>query len=378
MAMKQSRKNKNTGLTGIIISLTLLLAAVVLIVSASILILRDYQSSWTAENSLEFRKPEQNSRSEADTGNTSAENPYKQITISFIGDCMLASNHGFDGQNSFNLAADENDPKFFFEKVAQYFAEDDWTVANCENVFTDEQLPETPKNYTPAYWYRSKAANARIFTEGSVEIISLANNHTDDYGSAGAEHTKKAIEAAGLEWGNDSKPLILEKYGIRIGLYMTTMYSEWYANRIIDWLDEVKSETDYRIVYYHGGTERTYIPDSWRVRASKKMIDNGADLVIGVHPHVLQPIEYYNGKPIVNSLGNFIFGGSTRSDNRTIIYQIKLSVYEGEILSIGENIIPCYEFVTVKSNWQPVPIESDDPAYKMIMEFLNGDAESPK
>lgn len=82
---------------------------------------------------------------------------------------------------------------------------------------------------------------------------------------------------------------------------------------IIEWLSEVETISDYQIVYYHGGTERVYVPDSWRVHASKRIVDAGADLVLGGHPHVLQPMEEYNGAQIVHSLGNFMFGGQEAS-----------------------------------------------------------------
>lgn len=99
----------------------------------------------------------------------------------------------------------------FLPGVYDILSSDDFTVANCENVFTDQNLPETPKDYSPAYWYRSPKKNAAIFTAGSIDIISLANNHTNDYGKTGMADTISALEAENLIWGNTGNPVIIEK-----------------------------------------------------------------------------------------------------------------------------------------------------------------------
>ena len=295
------------------------------------------------------------------------------ITLSFVGDCMVASMLGSEEPWAFNYFANQVEPSYFFEKVRHIFEADDWTVANCENVFTDNDLKPAPKAGSPVYWYRSKTANTAVFTEGSIEVVSVANNHSGDYGEQGLTDTTEALDNAGILWGNNGKTLLLEKYGYTIALYCTTLYASWQADSIIEWLSEVETISDYQIVYYYGGTERVYVPDSWRVHASKRIVDAGADLVLGGHPHVLQPMEEYNGAQIVHSLGNFMFGGQRHPENRTIIYQKILTVKGGELLSEDYEIIPCYCY---GEDWQPAVI-TDEEEYNGVISYMHGEAPTP-
>lgn len=301
------------------------------------------------------------------------------ITISFLGDCMLATYKGGRGAGSFNLYAETAEPSHFFAGVYDILSSDDFTVANCENVFTDQNLPETPKDYSPAYWYRSPKKNAAIFTAGSIDIISLANNHTNDYGKTGMADTISALEAENLTWGNTGNPVIIEKYGLKIAIMMVGMWGEYRTATLSNQIAALEKETDYQIIYYHGGTERKYKPDEWRVRASRKLVDNGADLVIGNHPHVLQPMETYNGADILYSLGNFIFGGSVKDDRFTVIYQKILTVCEGEIIAEDYRLIPVYEYEGAKNIlWQPVPMTEGSDDYNSVIAFMHGKAETPR
>lgn len=319
------------------------------------------------------------------TSETEAPKPeFQDITLSFVGDCMLASESGQTSSLYFNSFAEKADQSYFFEKVAEYFKNDDFTIANCENVFTDKKLTKTGKGYTPAYWYKSPTVNAGIFKVGYVDILSVANNHTYDYGEEGANDTKAALEAQGLIFGDDNAPVILEKDGIKIWLYLCTMYAEWNANEICDMIKEASENTDYQIVYYHGGTEHQFVPDEWRIRASRKMVNAGADLVIGAHPHVLQPIEEYNGATIIYSLGNFLFGGARQTTdpyktNRTIIYQQTLSVKDGKIIQTEYKIIPCYQYKNISLLWQPIPIDPEEDAenYNRVIDFMMGKCDTP-
>ncbi len=295
-----------------------------------------------------------------------------EITISFIGDCMLATDRGAEYQGSFNALAKEVEPSYFFENFIDLFEDDDWTVANLENVFTDNPAA-TPRNkgYTPAYWYKSTTANTDILTAGSIEIVSLANNHSEDYGSIGYEDTRNALEAAGILWADNSNILMLEKEGFTIALYCTTFYYTGYDRIITEKMSQV--DADYKIVYFHGGTERVHVPDPWKAAGARRMIDSGIDLVIGGHPHVLQPIEIYNGKTIVHSLGNFVFGGSKKEENRTIVYRHHITVTDGEITAVSDEVIPCYVYTDI---YKPGIITNEEEI-EAVNAFLRGERESP-
>lgn len=299
------------------------------------------------------------------------------IDISMMGDCMLSSYLGQSGPGTFNAAAAAQPPGYFLERVRDFIGGDDFTIVNLETVLTDRRLEPVEKDHDPAYWFRGPAANARILTAGSVEAVSLANNHVGDYGAAGRKDTAAAVEAAGLPYGNNDRTLYLEKNGFRIAVICHGLWNEGQASQIIPRIQAASQQSDYQIVFYHGGTEGTHVPDAWRVRASRRLVDAGADLVIGNHPHVLQPEEVYHGVHIVHSLGNFCYGGSRSPQNRTIIYKTCLTVQDGKLIDESHSMVPCYVYTGKTNNWQPAPIE-DPAARQRVLDFMAGKLASPK
>lgn len=107
-------------------------------------------------------------------------------------------------------------------------------------------------------------------------------------------------------------------------------------------------------------------------------MDAGADLVIGNHPHVLQPMEMYNGVRIIYSLGNFCFGGSRSPENRTVMYNLTLKVDRNtlELESFEDSITPCYVYTGSTNNWQPAPI-TDETVKQKVIGFMNWKVNSP-
>ncbi len=115
---------------------------------------------------------------------------------------------------------------------------------------------------------------------------------------------------------------ILKKHNFKIAVICVSMYGDYvFTYNSVCPEKKLRKKSDYQIIYFHGGTEGLHEPESWKVNACHTLIDSGADLIIGDHPHVLQPLEKYNNKTIIYSLGNFIFGGNRHPENRTIIYQ---------------------------------------------------------
>ncbi len=304
------------------------------------------------------------------TGNTT-------IKLTFVGDCMIASMKGKMEKGCLNWYADNYPTSYFFEKVIDYFTADDFTIANCENVFTDNDLKEKEKTYSKyVYWFKSKSKNAAILKDNSIEAVTIANNHIQDYLDEGESDTKAALDAVNLPWGKDDKVVYLEKDGFRIALVCVQFYSADEAKQTLKYLEAAKENSDYQIVYFHGGTEGVYTPDSYKKKACHDYIDNGADLVIGAHPHVLQPIEEYNGVTIVYSLGNFCFGGNKAPKNRTLIYQYELTIENGAVSASSSNMIPCYVYTGSTNNWQPTPI-TDDAKKQRVLDFMNGKRKDP-
>lgn len=305
------------------------------------------------------------------------------IHLTFVGDCMLATYGGDDDKGTLNWYADNYPTTYFFDKVRTIFEADDFTIANCENVFTDEALPPREKPWKRVFWFRSKKKNARIFADNSIEAVTIANNHLYDYSDEGAEDTMEALDEAGVLWGEDENIIYLEKDGYQLAVICVSFCGMnggggklEEAKTKLQYLKEAEEHSDFQIVYYHGGTEGSYQVADWCVQMAQEYIDEGADLILGAHPHVLQPVGEYNGVDIVYSLGNFCFGGNNAPKNRTIIYQYIIEVVDDEVASKSYNIIPCYVYTGGTNNWQPDVIKDEDQINR-VLSFMNDELSNP-
>lgn len=300
------------------------------------------------------------------------------VKLSFAGDTLLASFKDETTYLSFNQYADEKPPTYFLEKVRHIFEADDFTVVNLENVFTDQDLPTVEKDHDPAYWYKSRTSNVEILTSSSVEAVSLVNNHTEDYGAAGFEDTVKTVRDAGLYYGTANETMYLEKDGFTVAVICTGLWSGYQTAYVQSRLDAAKENSDYQVIFFHGGTELIHQPEEWKIGACRELADGGADLIIGSHPHILQPMENYNGVDIVYSLGNFCFGDWYRPENRTVIYQMNLTVSAEtmEVLDEKSELIPCYVYTGDRNNYQPAVIE-DEEEINQVISFMRGESDSP-
>lgn len=304
------------------------------------------------------------------------------IKLSFIGDCLCATDVNAHYENAFNDVADVKDPSYFFQKVKKYFKKDDFTIGDCENVFsdsTDLHVSDKGQYADPnieAYWFKSAAKNAKILKEGGVDVVSISNNHINDYGPQGHEDTKKALDDAGVEWGEEGKIVYLEKNGYKLAVICMTMYGEYYVDSIKEAIAEASENSDYQIVYFHGGTEAIHAPENWKINACHALVDAGADLIMGDHPHVLQPMETYNDVTIIYSLGNFIFGGNRHPKNRTVIYQHTLTIKKDTLESESGKLIPCYVYTGETNNWQP-DIITDESQKQTVLDFMAGKIDLP-
>ncbi len=298
------------------------------------------------------------------------------ISLSFTGDMLLASGHGQRAAGNFLDYAAKQEPSYFLQGVKSIFEKDDFTVVNLENVLTDRALTPREKDTDSAFWFRSGTRNTAVLTSSGVEAVSLANNHTSDYGAAGYRDTVKAVTEAGLQYGDNTHPLYLEKNGFRIAVICNGLWNESQAASIVSRLRAAETESDFQIVFYHGGAEGIHTPEPWKVRASRRLVDAGADLVLGSHPHVLQPREIYQGREIVYSLGNFCYGGSRYPKNRTVVYQLTLTVKDGEVVDTASEVIPCYVYTGKANNYCPAPI-TDEAQAQRVLDFLDGRITSP-
>ena len=338
-----------------IVALLLVLATVFLVSCGSES--ADIEDVLNELNSVGNETPDSSSN-----GTSSQSSSAQSMKLTFLGDCLVSTYKGGEAKGTFNWYAKNYPATYFFEKVYDTLSADDYTIANCETVLTDRTLtPRDKGTGSRVFWFYGPSANAKIFTAGSVEVTGVVNNHMKDYGQAGYEDTLAALKKENLIIGDYNKPVYLEKNGIKAAIMFVNLWSLGDADKIIADMKKLDADTDYKIVYFHGGVEGTNYPEQWKVNACRKLIDSGANFVIGMHPHVLQPIEEYHGGVIVYSLGNFLFGGNTAPVKNTIIYQIELK--KG---SYSQNVIPCQVYSGSRNNWQPCYPETESSRQKTL------------
>lgn len=315
-------------------------------------------------------RPEENSASTIDTDkiyddlSEQAKEPLKlptpnaeiSITISVVGDCTLGTDENFNYARSLNAYYEKNGPEYFLKNVKNIFEADDLTIANLEGTFTDLKT-RADKTYA----FKGPAEFVKILTSSSVEAVTLANNHSRDYGMQSLTDTRNTLDSAGvIHFGYDVTKVV-EVKGIKVGLVgiYELIDHTGRAQQVKDNIAKVKSEgAEIVIVIFHWGIERDAAPNSHQTMLGRLAIDEGADLVCGHHPHVLQGIETYKGRNIVYSLGNFCFGGNSNpSDKDTMIFQQTFTVTkEGLKNDNVTNVIPCsLSSEKNRNNYQPTP-----------------------
>jgi len=276
------------------------------------------------------------------------------INISALGDVALGQDHTYLYGDSFDYVFDKikGDYNYFFSNVRDILSKDDLTIANLETTLSSETVKAEKYDYGNNYWFNGKPEYANILKAGSVEIADLANNHTYDYGQKGFEATEKALDNVGIDNFGYTKVLYKDVKGIKIGMAGFNQLGEYeqgldmtkFKKDVGDTIKKMRSECDLLIVEFHWGKEYKYKQDAIQTELAHLSIDLGADLVLGGHPHVLEPIEKYKGKYIAYSLGNFCFGGNkTPNDYDTVIYQQTFTFDSDKVLQpVAEpKIIPC-------------------------------------
>lgn len=287
------------------------------------------------------------------------------LTLSVVGDCTLGTDETFDYDTSLNAYYENYGSAYFLQNVKSIFSQDDLTIANFEGTLTESDAREDK-----TFAFKGPASFTSILTDGYVEAVNTANNHSHDYGDQSYEDTMTALDAAGIVHFGYDKTAVMDVKGIKVGMvgiYELKDHLE-REQQLKDNIAKVKADgAQLIVVIFHWGNETETVPDSNQTTLGRLAIDEGADLVCGHHPHVLQGIETYKGKNIIYSLGNFCFGGnSSPSDMDTMIYQQTFTITsEGVQADNVTNVIPCsissaaYEGY---NNYQPTPAEGDEAA----------------
>ena len=233
------------------------------------------------------------------------------ITVSMVGDCTLGTDINFDQSTSFDAFYQmKNDPGYFFQNVKSIFSADDLTIANFEGTLTDSDTREDK-----TFAFKAPAEYAQILTSGSIEAVNTANNHSHDYGEQSYTDTLTALDNAGIIHFGYDDTAVMDIKGVKVGLVGIYELKDHLGReqQLKDNIAKVKADgAELVIVIFHWGNESETVPDTNQMTLGRLAIDEGADLVCGHHPHVLQGIEYTEDGPIVYSLGDFWFNDETK------------------------------------------------------------------
>ena len=297
------------------------------------------------------------------------------ITISSMGDCTLGTDQNFNPATSLNAYYDMYGADYFFKNERKILEEDDLSIVNMEGTLTESTTRAEKK-----FAFKGAPEYASILSGSSVEAANLANNHSKDYGASSYDDTIANLEEAGITTFGYENVALLEIKGVKVGLTGIYELAEHLGKKQqvkenIAALKEAGAQLI--IVNFHWGIEREYTPNSIQKELAHLAIDEGADLVIGHHPHVLQGIENYKNKYIAYSLGNFCFGGNSNpGDKDTMIFQQTFTITkEGVEEDDDINIIPCsLSSVSTKNDYCPTPLEGDskEAVMKKIEKYSEG------
>lgn len=283
------------------------------------------------------------------------------LTLSVVGDCTLGTDENFDYDTSLNAYYENYGADYFMANVKNIFSADDLTIANFEGTLTESTEREDKQ-----FAFKAPASFAKILTVGSIEAVNTANNHSHDYGEESFNDTLKALDAENIIHFGYDETAVTEVKGIKVGLVGIYELNDHLGReeQLKQNIAKVKKEgAQLVVVIFHWGNEKEEVPDENQKTLGHLAIDEGADLVCGHHPHVLQGIEEYKGKNIVYSLGNFCFGGNSYpSDMDTMIFQQTFTIDQNGVKNDNvTNIIPCsISSDSDYNNYQPTPAEGEE------------------
>ncbi len=294
----------------------------------------------------------------------------EEIVVSVAGDILLDRGVG--------KVILERGFDYPFEKVTGLLNASDIAFGNLECPITIEGTPVLKDRNLI---FRAHPSNAAVLKKAGFDVLNLANNHTMDYGCDGLSSTLDLlggqgmlVAGAGADKLEAHSPVYIKKSGVTVGfLGFSAFPPEGYfhsddkpcvAHVDFEKLDEsigkAKAGCDYLVVSFHWGREFSFYAAESQKELARRVLDSGADVIVGHHPHVLQGIEIYKGKIIFYSLGNFVFDRQIPpGTDETVI--INLTVRKGELAGV--------ELIPMKIV-QCQPVIADKVKSKYILERL--------
>lgn len=224
-----------------------------------------------------------------------------------------------------------------FAGVSQAFASMDVSFVNLECCIASTGSPVSGKEYT----FRGPPDSAGALADGNIKVVSMANNHAKDFGAAALVETFDHLKANGIAWcgaGHNSTeayaPAVLNAHGRKVAFVAFTevVPDGWTATattpgcattndpqKVAATIRSARAQADYVVASFHWGIELATSPNSEQRSLAHLAVDNGADMVLGHHPHVVQGFEMYKNRLIAYSLGNFVFSPPRAESARSVM-----------------------------------------------------------
>lgn len=319
------------------------------------------------------KEPKSTTKVENDTI-TATPTPVKksEVTMIFGGDFLLSGEvlnaYKKNGGSLTNIMG---------ENLQKEFTNADIAMVNNEFPFSNGGTQAPDKQFT----FRTDPNEVKILNEMGVDIVSLANNHALDYGEEALVDTMDTLKGASIMYGGAGNNLdeakeikYIEAQGKKIAILCASrvipvgswnatsskpgLFTTYDPTALCQQIEEAEKNADISVVFVHWGLERKDRPEEYQRSMGKKFIDAGADMVVGAHSHCLQGMEFYNGKLITYSLGNFIFNGRS-------VDTMALKAVIGKDNNITAEFVPCVS----KSYQTEIASDSD---YSRIIEYYKG------
>jgi poly-gamma-glutamate synthesis protein (capsule biosynthesis protein) len=272
--------------------------------------------------------------------------PRDPVVLLFAGDLTL--------DRHIEQVAGEDPESLFHEWNA---GPSDLFMVNLEHPITTSDF-KVPKEFN----FKMHPKYLRALQRAGITVVNAANNHIADFGLAGLEDTMRFLDSVGIRYVGIGRNLqearrgvIVHLKGWRVGLlgyhgygrFSATAMRAGIAPRVEQYIVEdvrrLRPHVDYLVVNFHWGKELALHPDHEQIQLAHRVVDAGADLIVGHHPHVLQGMESYRGATIAYSLGNFVFGGNARHTYETAVLKVVLSTAPPKI-----SLVP-----VVVNKWRP-------------------------
>lgn len=260
------------------------------------------------------------------------------VEIIATGDVML-------GRTVMTKSLDEGNPSYPFENVKGTLSEADISFINLENPFYDG----CPR-HIEGFKFCASLEMVGGLTASGIDVISLANNHTRNYGDEGIEDTKRILDENGISYVGFDNLVVKEEKGYKFGFLGFDFLTNSPDEADFDLIRQSNEKVDVLIVGVHWGAEYRDEPAEIQRLWAKRMIEDGVDVIVGHGPHWVQRREEFLGRPVYYSLGNFIFDQMWSEKTKEGL-AVKFTFRNGEL--IKEEKLPIY-----MSSWaQPELVE---------------------